>query len=79
MPKRQTSDEAPGRALGRPEETPRPGGKARAGFNEDSLDARGLVAHRYRVLFEHNLAGVYCTTFDGTILDCNESLAAMLG
>lgn len=34
---------------------------------------------RYRLLFEHNLAGVYCTALDGTILDCNESLAKMLG
>lgn len=45
----------------------------------DSLDARGLSALRYRVLFEHSLAGAYCTTFDGVILDCNESLASMLG
>lgn len=34
---------------------------------------------RYRLLFELNLAGVYRTTLDGRILDCNESLAAMLG
>ncbi len=34
---------------------------------------------RYRLLFEHNLAGVYCTRLDGTILDCNESMAMMLG
>ena len=35
--------------------------------------------HRYRLLFEHNLAGVYCTAIDGQILDCNESMARMLG
>ncbi len=34
---------------------------------------------RYRLLFSQNLAGVYCTTLDGRILDCNESMAAMLG
>ncbi|MEO8287927.1 MAG: PAS domain S-box protein [Chloroflexota bacterium] len=34
---------------------------------------------RYRHLFEHNLAGVYRTTFDGAILDCNEALVKMLG
>lgn len=39
----------------------------------------GSLAPRYRLLFEHNLAGVYCTTLDGTILDCNESLASLLG
>lgn len=37
------------------------------------------VRQRYRLLFEHNLAGVYCTTLDGTVLDCNESFAAMMG
>ncbi len=37
------------------------------------------LGQRYRLLFEHNLAGVYRTTLDGAILDCNESLAAMLG
>jgi len=34
---------------------------------------------RYALLFDRNLAGVYCTTLDGRILDCNESLATMLG
>lgn len=33
----------------------------------------------YRLLFEHNLAGVYLSTLDGRILDCNESFAKMLG
>ncbi len=37
------------------------------------------LEQRYRVLFEHNLAGVYRTTLDGRILDCNESLVSMLG
>jgi diguanylate cyclase (GGDEF)-like protein/PAS domain S-box-containing protein len=34
---------------------------------------------RYRLLFERNLAGVYRTTVDGHILDCNEALARMFG
>lgn len=36
-------------------------------------------AERYRLLFERNLAGVYRTTTDGRILDCNDSFARMLG
>src|SRR5437763_15500138 len=34
---------------------------------------------RHRVLFERNLAGVYRTTIDGRILDCNEAMARILG
>jgi PAS domain S-box-containing protein len=34
---------------------------------------------RYRMLFERNLAGVYRTTTDGRVLDCNESFARMIG
>jgi len=34
---------------------------------------------RYRLLFERNLAGVYRTTVDGRILDCNEAVARMFG
>jgi PAS domain S-box-containing protein len=34
---------------------------------------------RYRQLFERNLAGVYRTTLDGRILDCNDALATILG
>jgi PAS domain S-box-containing protein len=34
---------------------------------------------RYRLLFERNLAGVYRTTLDGRILDCNESYARIFG
>jgi diguanylate cyclase (GGDEF)-like protein/PAS domain S-box-containing protein len=34
---------------------------------------------RYRQLFEHNLVGVYRTSWDGTILDCNEALIKMFG
>ncbi len=43
---------------------------------EDALRASET---RYRTLFERNLAGVYRTTLDGRILDCNESFARMFG
>jgi PAS domain S-box-containing protein len=38
-----------------------------------------LTEERYRLLFEHCLAGVYRTTLDGRILDCNEAFARILG
>ncbi len=34
---------------------------------------------RHRVLFERNLAGVYRTTIDGRILECNDAMASILG
>ena len=34
---------------------------------------------RYRTLFENNLAGVFRSTLDGGILDCNESFARIFG
>jgi PAS domain S-box-containing protein len=34
---------------------------------------------RYRQLFERNLAGVYRTTLDGRILDCNDACSQILG
>jgi diguanylate cyclase (GGDEF)-like protein/PAS domain S-box-containing protein len=34
---------------------------------------------RYRLLFERNLAGLYRTTVDGRILDCNSAFARILG
>jgi PAS domain S-box-containing protein len=34
---------------------------------------------RYRLLFEQNVAGVFRTTPDGRILDCNQALVASLG
>jgi PAS domain S-box-containing protein len=34
---------------------------------------------RYRILFEENLAGILCTSFDGRVLECNEAFARMLG
>jgi diguanylate cyclase (GGDEF)-like protein/PAS domain S-box-containing protein len=34
---------------------------------------------RYRMLFERNLAGVYTCNTEGTITDCNQAFARMLG
>ncbi|MEO8432489.1 MAG: EAL domain-containing protein [Acidobacteriota bacterium] len=34
---------------------------------------------RYRTLFERNLAGVYRSTLEGIILDCNDSFARIFG
>ncbi|HUF17951.1 MAG TPA: diguanylate cyclase [Thermoanaerobaculia bacterium] len=34
---------------------------------------------RYRVIFERNLAGVYRSTLDGRLLECNPAFARMLG
>jgi diguanylate cyclase (GGDEF)-like protein/PAS domain S-box-containing protein len=34
---------------------------------------------RYRLLFERNLAGVYRSSLNGPILDCNDALARMFG
>ncbi len=34
---------------------------------------------RYRMLFERNMAGVYRTTLDGRILECNQAMANILG
>ena len=34
---------------------------------------------RYRLLFDRNLAGIYRSTLDGRILDCNESFARIFG
>src|SRR5436305_10259701 len=34
---------------------------------------------RHRLLFERNVAGVYRTTIDGRILECNAAMAGILG
>ena len=34
---------------------------------------------RYRLLFQRNMAGVFRTTLDGRFIDCNPSLAQLLG
>jgi diguanylate cyclase (GGDEF)-like protein/PAS domain S-box-containing protein len=42
-------------------------------------EALKVSERRYRALFERNLAGVYRSTIDGRILDCNESFARIFG
>src|SRR5437868_5782666 len=44
---------------------------------KQSEEALRASERRYRQLFEHNLAGVYRTTFDGMMLDCNDALVKM--
>jgi PAS domain S-box-containing protein len=48
------------------------------GASQDSTSA-WTFEQRHRMLFEQNVAGVYCTTLAGKILDCNDSMAQMLG
>ncbi|MGE5413693.1 MAG: EAL domain-containing protein [Syntrophomonadaceae bacterium] len=42
-------------------------------------EALRLSERRYRALFERNLAGVYRSTMEGRILDCNEAFARIFG
>lgn len=41
--------------------------------------ARAASERRFRAMFEQNVAGVFRTTTDGEILDCNRALARTLG
>ncbi|HEY1946296.1 MAG TPA: PAS domain S-box protein, partial [Bryobacteraceae bacterium] len=43
------------------------------------LESEAALEHRYRQLFERNLAGVYRMTVDGRFIDCNAACARMLG
>lgn len=47
--------------------------------HEQSKSALRASEQRYRLLFERNLAGIFRSTLDGRILDCNEALARILG
>ncbi len=42
-------------------------------------DALRASEKRFRLLFERNLAGLFRTTLDGRILDCNSAFARILG
>jgi diguanylate cyclase (GGDEF)-like protein/PAS domain S-box-containing protein len=42
-------------------------------------DALRSSEQRYRLLFERNLAGLYRSTLDGRILECNSAFARILG
>ncbi len=48
------------------------------GIGRDVTERKASEA-RYRLLFERNLAGVYRSTPDGTILDCNDACARLFG
>ena len=48
------------------------------GIGRDVTDRKASEA-RYRLLFERNLAGVYRSTAEGTILDCNDACARLFG
>jgi len=54
------------------------GGSLRVPASKRVRSGSRLLEH-YRLLFERDLAGVYRTTLSGTILECNESFAKMLG
>ncbi len=45
----------------------------------DTAHPNGILANRYRQLFDHNLAGIYRSDLDGRVFDCNDSFAHMLG
>ncbi len=50
--------------------------------NETSRNDRVTIIDKseyHRLLFEKNVAGIYFSTIDGQMLDCNESFARMLG
>jgi diguanylate cyclase (GGDEF)-like protein/PAS domain S-box-containing protein len=38
-----------------------------------------VLEERYRHLFERNLTGLYIATIEGTLIDCNEACACILG
>jgi PAS domain S-box-containing protein len=56
---------------------------ARTGLAEYARHAAAqrerLTEERYRLLFERNLAGVWRSTLDGRLLDCNDSFARIFG
>jgi two-component system sensor histidine kinase/response regulator len=47
-------------------------------FSAQSLELRASE-ERYRLLFQRSLAGVYQSTLEGRLLDCNEAFARILG
>ncbi len=46
---------------------------------QKALERTRSLQEKYRLLFERNRAGVFRSTLDGRILECNESFAAILG
>jgi diguanylate cyclase (GGDEF)-like protein/PAS domain S-box-containing protein len=54
-------------------------GKAAVQVVARDISQRKEIEERYRLLFERNLAGVFRTSIDGRILDCNDALARIFG
>jgi len=50
-----------------------------SGEREKSLEALRTTEKRYRLLFERNLAGVFLSTPEGRIVECNAALARAFG
>jgi two-component system, NarL family, sensor histidine kinase UhpB len=51
-------------------------------MQKEKLDAQAKLVNserRYRTLFQRNLAGIYQSTADGKIIDCNNAFCKMLG
>jgi PAS domain S-box-containing protein len=46
---------------------------------ENQAELATNIAHKYRSLFEEDLAAVYISTFDGRLLDCNSAFVEMYG
>src|SRR5215831_3670885 len=46
---------------------------------ENQAQVASTAAGQYRVLFEGNLAAVYVSTFDGSLLNCNSAFLKMYG
>lgn len=46
---------------------------------ENQTEVANTVARQYQVLFEDNLAGVYVSTFEGKLLNCNGAFLRMYG
>ena len=46
---------------------------------ENQTVLANTVARQYQILFENNLAGVYVSTFDGKLLNCNSAFLRMYG
>ncbi len=46
---------------------------------ENEAESAMRSAHQYRALFESNLAGIYISTLEGRLLNCNGAFARMYG